>query len=239
MKSVIRNLWRQVRPTANRFGFDIVPTNRYAFDRHIKRLGISLIFDIGANVGQFAQLVRSNGFGGRIISFEPVAEAFNKISEVAKSDPNWIAIHSALGSSIGSQEINVSNHTTMSSFLKIKSAISDSRDWALINRQETVAVTILDEVFSRYATELDTVLLKLDVQGFEDQVLIGAKESLTKIAAIQLEAALTPMYHDESLLCSNITFLEKYGFRLIDLADAWRDELGRLHQVDAFFERMT
>ena len=45
----------------------------------IDSLGINVIFDIGANSGQFALEVLQNGFRGKIISFEPTSKIYEKL----------------------------------------------------------------------------------------------------------------------------------------------------------------
>ena len=52
-------------------------------DRHVK-----LVFDIGANVGQFALGLRDAGYPGRIVSFEPTAAAFASLRHHAQRDGN-------------------------------------------------------------------------------------------------------------------------------------------------------
>ena len=46
-------------------------------------LGIDLMFDVGANVGQFARSAREEGYRNTIVSFEPVAASVAKLSRVA------------------------------------------------------------------------------------------------------------------------------------------------------------
>jgi FkbM family methyltransferase len=237
MRAAPKHLWRLARPYLNRLGIDIVPHGRYPFTAHLRRLGITLILDVGANIGQFVEGIRRGGFTGSIVSFEPVKQAFDELSQRATTDDRWLAVHSALGAESGKASINVSNHTTMSSFRTIKSHFVTTRSWAGISRHEIVPITTLDAVFSDYVDLSDRVLLKIDVQGFEDQVLLGASQSLPHIAAVQLEAAITPTYEDEPELSEYIASLRRQGFRMIDLREIDRDADQRIEQVDAFFER--
>ena len=46
----------------------------------MKRAGISLVLDVGANVGQYAKIARKAGYKGQIVSFEPLGQAFSKLA---------------------------------------------------------------------------------------------------------------------------------------------------------------
>src|SRR5476649_785985 len=52
-------------------------------------LGIDLVLDIGANEGQFGQQLRRCGYGGRIVSFEPVEDVHATLSAAASGDRLW------------------------------------------------------------------------------------------------------------------------------------------------------
>ena len=58
---------------------------------------INLLFDIGANTGQYGELMRTLKYTGKIISFEPLNDAFKKLSKVAKSDTDWSVHNYAFG----------------------------------------------------------------------------------------------------------------------------------------------
>lgn len=58
---------------------------------------INLLFDVGANRGQYASVMRDIGYRGRIVSFEPIQSVFTELEQKAKSDEQWIALHCGLG----------------------------------------------------------------------------------------------------------------------------------------------
>ena len=59
------------------------------FAKTLKLVDINVIFDIGANVGQFAREIRQHGYKGKIISFEPLTSARKKLLSFASRDPDW------------------------------------------------------------------------------------------------------------------------------------------------------
>ena len=69
--------------------------------------GINKIFDVGANIGQFAKKTRYHRFIGTIISFEPLPDAFRKLQSAAKPDKLWTTGHMAVGNMDGEIEINI------------------------------------------------------------------------------------------------------------------------------------
>ena len=74
-----------------------------------------VLFDVGANVGQFAIDMQNYGFSGNIYSYEPVANTFIKLSNNANKSKSWFAFHCALGSASGFSKINVSANSGLSS----------------------------------------------------------------------------------------------------------------------------
>ncbi len=69
-----RKFIRAVRAVTHRLGFDIVRYDPFAEIAHrrqrfLSHLGISLVFDVGANTGQYAEGLRAEGYRGRIVSF--------------------------------------------------------------------------------------------------------------------------------------------------------------------------
>lgn len=77
-------------------------------------LELDLIFDVGANTGQYGKKIRKAGYSGTIISFEPISSAYLKLLETSKSDPKWL-VHkrSAIGNINGTSEIQVSSNAVI------------------------------------------------------------------------------------------------------------------------------
>ena len=89
---------------------------------------IDLVFDVGANIGQYAEYLRYLGYSGRIVSFEPLSSAYSRLITTAKKDSLWeVAPCAALGSRDGEIKINVAGNSVSSSALPMfDSHLSDS-----------------------------------------------------------------------------------------------------------------
>jgi FkbM family methyltransferase len=197
---------------------------------------ISKIFDVGANSGQYASQTFDLSFKGGIISFEPVKSTFDSLNSKAKHNRNWKALNYGLGNINEQLEINLSQNTYSSSLLNIlPSHVKNAPDSKIIG-VETVTIKTLDSVFKDLVSEKDIILLKIDVQGFEKNVLDGAKESLNNIKGIQLEMSIEELYKNEMLFIEMITFLKSLGFNLHSLENGfYNKESGKLLQVDGLF----
>jgi hypothetical protein len=64
-------------------------------------------------------------------------------------------------------------------------------------------------------------VLKIDVQGFEKNVLAGAEASLQKIKILQLEMSLVPLYQNEWLFNEVLEYFAQKGFQLYSLENGF------------------
>ena len=76
------------------------------------------------------------------------------------------------------------------------------------------------------------IMLKLDVQGFEAEILKGASQSLPLIPLCYLEVSLNPLYEGEITFLPILIELSKYGHEVIDIFRGIKSKNGRLLQVD-------
>jgi FkbM family methyltransferase len=200
---------------------------------------IDLVLDAGANHGQYAQYLRSIGYRGKIVCFEPLSDAFRIISNYSKKDHNVIiAPRMALGDYNGSVSINVAGNSESSSLLKASDIHVKAEPLVKSIGTETVPINRLDEVAHKYMEDAASVFLKIDVQGSELSVLKGASGLLPKIRGIQLELSLVPLYEGEPLYREMIEAVESAGFELYDLNPCFSDNVtGKTYQLDGVFFR--
>jgi FkbM family methyltransferase len=206
----------------------------------VKYFNIDTIFDIGANSGQYAVNMRQLGFKGKIISFEPMNEAFEVLKKRSRKDKNWIVNNYALGSIEGKTIINVAANSYSSSILKMLPTHINSAKESKYIKQEEIEIKKVDSVFNSFCTTGNSVMLKIDTQGYEKYVLEGASKSLEHILIIQLEMSIIPLYEDEMLYLDMISHLSDKGFQLFSLENGFSDQTtGELLQVDGLFVKKS
>jgi FkbM family methyltransferase len=201
-------------------------------------LGVDLVLDVGANVGQYGQQLRDLGFRGRIVSFEPLRAAYQALSRRVARDADWTALPYALGDSDGTAELHVSEKNVFSSLQAPESLLAAMDSTAAMVAKEGVEVHRLDTLFGELRGSARSVWLKLDVQGHEARVLDGAAGSLAQCAAVQMEMSLRPLYVGERGLRGDLDWADAAGFELCALEPGFSDSrTGRLLQVDGVFLR--
>jgi FkbM family methyltransferase len=200
---------------------------------------IDLLLDVGANIGQYAQRARQEGYTKRIVSIEPSSEAHAILTRTAQSDPLW-TVHErcALGAAMGERTLNISGNSQSSSLLDMLPAhVTAASSSAYVGREQTPIVT-LDSLIERYRTANERVFVKIDTQGFEQEVLDGAKSSLADISGVQVELSLVPLYESQELYDYFLRRLEAQGFRLWSVIPGFSSPTtGQLLQMDAIMLR--
>lgn len=173
---------------------------------------IDLLVDVGANTGQYAHAVRLGGYRGHIISYEPVSECFPGLLKATKDDPNWTARQLALGSEPGELVMHLGSDNFFTSALPIDEHGLRMAPGALEVGTETVPVSTLDAELAEYGQS--RIGIKIDVQGFERQVLDGGQESLARAGFLELELTPTTIYPGQELLLGMLNYLAERGFVL-------------------------
>jgi FkbM family methyltransferase len=200
--------------------------------------GADTVLDVGANVGQFGDLVLRTGFVGKIISFEAIPEVHQQLVRHArkKSDSWIVAPCAALGSTRGKIAINIAANTVSSSVLPMLGAHKDAAPQSIYVNELIVDLERLDEHASQLLPPDGRLIIKIDTQGYEMEVLKGASGLLHQTVGIQLELSLTPLYEGAPSFTDMISFVKLCGYDLFSIVPGFQDErTGRLLQVDGFF----
>jgi FkbM family methyltransferase len=228
-----------VRSTLHKRNLDLVK------DPFPRRIAASLAFfdvetviDVGANVGQYGAALRASGFGGQIVSVEPLSDAYGRLARRCANDPQWVAVHTAVGAAPGTLSINVSANSYSSSVLPMTSAHTGAAPGSEYVGAEAVPVTTVAELVERFGLDPARTWLKIDTQGYEAPVLDGAGPLLGTFAAVQLELSFVPLYDGQALFDELVGRLAGAGHVLFGLEAGFSDpRTGRTLQCDGVFVR--
>lgn len=214
---------------------DAVEVRRSLFNSR----NISVVFDVGANAGQFARQLRDTGYEERIVSFEPLSSAYKLLEEAAANDPKWMIRQCALGDQDGTAEINISGNSWSSSLLDMSQVHEQAAPESVYIGKEVITIMTLDSLFPSYVAHGEQVFLKMDTQGYTKKVLDGAIESIYKIQGIFVEMSLVQLYSNEPLIGDVISMLYEKGFVLVSIDPEFIDrKTGQLLQVNGLFARV-
>ncbi len=160
-------------------------------------LAVDCVLDVGANEGQWAGALRRSGYHGRIVSFEPVKAVFERLQIAAREDPLWDTHCLALGCQDATVALHRTKNSVFSSVLR-PSCYAQNRwgDGTEIVSEEIAPLRRLDGLLPLLLNDLATtrLFLKMDTQGFDQQVFDGAKGLLSRIVGLQSELSVIPIY---------------------------------------------
>jgi FkbM family methyltransferase len=237
------DLWRHVRliSRSTRIQLSLLAFERDGKSQLVQELQsrrVDVVFDVGANSGQFVNGLRSAGYKGRIVSFEPLSEPFALLKSKSTKDPLWDCRQCALGDLDGTIAINVAgNAGQSSSALPMMEAHQEACPQANYVGTEEVLVHRFDSIAQEFLRPTDVSFLKIDVQGFEKQVLAGGQATLADgCIGMQLELSIVPLYEGGMLIREAIDLAHSLGFTLTALVPGFTDvRNGQMLQADGIF----
>jgi FkbM family methyltransferase len=237
---------------AGLFGYDLAKRGLWSLGNadsvsalavHLQKLfpviGIDTVIDVGANQGQYYQFLRERvGFRGRVVSFEPIPELAAQLQDRARSERDWTVHNVALGRSPGKLPFHISNKTGWSSLLKkSETDVNEFAAGVAIERVVEVQVDTLERMFADRSAGLDPgrCYLKLDSQGFDFEIMLGAGAALAKVPALQSELEFIKVYDGAPDYLKVLEFLRTSGFAISGLFPVWTDKDLRIGELDAVF----
>lgn len=200
--------------------------------------GIQTVIDVGAHSGEFASAVREVLPEAHILSFEPQPDCYDELRQKMATRKPFQAFCMALGDQSGEISFYRSRFSKSSSVLKMSERHQTEFPWTAGDLTEIkVKIDTLDNV----AKGLDlrqNVMLKLDVQGYELNVLRGAVNTFPQIACLLVETSAVQLYEGEALFDEVAAFLSEHGYIY---SGTWEQTYsakdGRLLQSDSLFVR--
>jgi len=198
--------------------------------------GIDLVLDVGAADGGYGSSVRSAGYAGDIVSFEPLTTAFAALQRLVSRDPRWEARNLALGAEAGEATINIASNSTSSSILPMLGAHLKAAPSVSYVGEQVVTVSRLDDEVAELAATRRT-FLKIDTQGFEREVLAGGGETVDNCVGLQLELSFVPLYEGGMLVDEAVSWAYDHGFDMVGIEQGYAAPSGEILQVDGVFIR--
>jgi FkbM family methyltransferase len=207
----------------------------------LARQGINprTVIDIGANVGQFAVASAMLLPDSQVYSFEPGPKIVSQLMKNVTSLSNVRVFPYALGEKGGVVEFHMNQYSPSSSLLRLaqshKTAFPGAQEKEIVQAE----MTTLDEI--AVGLELNSpFLMKIDVQGYEMNSLVGAKETLKQVDYVIVETSFEPMYEGEKMFREILDLLETQGFCFARPLDFSSDErISKILQMDALFIRRS
>ena len=231
---------------AKRFGYYVgaFPPTPDRLDAHLAMLlsglQINCVLDVGAQYGQFGSLVRSTGYGGRLVSFEPVAAQFERLAAVASADPEWLVRPFAISSEDGEKPFNVRESGSLSSFAEPSEYGREQFTYRMsVVDRPIVPVRSIDSVLPEVTHGIDDLrlYLKIDAQGHDLAVIRGATMTLNRVLAMQSEVAIKPIYEGVPPMADALSALGNLGFDLSGVFPIRLDAEFRAVELDCVMVR--
>lgn len=235
---IAKKIYDPVRSLLRKGGVDV---SHYALPRLLRSFNPSIIIDVGANVGQYGLELRAAGYHGAIISFEPLSEAHSALQAVARGDKSWsVAERMALGSKPGIAELHIARNSWSSSLLPMTDNHSEASPDSVYVGNELVQVQSLDSALSGSIELGSRAMLKLDVQGYELEVLRGAENTLKHVQTIQIEVSFVELYRGEPLFFEVMNWMDRHSFDIYSIESGFIEPVtGQRLQADCFYRRRS
>lgn len=213
----------------------------YLLLTRLKDAGVkpATVLDIGANVGQFSVAVSHLLPDAALYPVEPDASTAARLR--ANLPPHAAAniVVAAVGERVGTVEFQVNADSQVSSILHLGSGRKAAFPQSQVQRTVSVPMATLDHLFDGKPLALP-ILLKVDVQGYEDRVIAGASAMLKKVRWVVLEMSFASLYEGEKDFNAMLELMREAGFRFVRPLDFHTaDETSAIIEMDGLFENMS
>lgn len=208
---------------------------------------LPIIFDIGAHKGESIKYFREILPQSRIYSFEPNPDSF---TELKKLENNHTFCHQfAMANSNEEAPFYRNKFSHTNSLLKVNLESNDSIFLAnsrltendiqsdLFNQQILIKTVRLEDFCHEYSVNYIDIL-KIDVQGAEEKVLLGAGSMLSTVNNLIIEISLFDYYEHQSSFLEIEQIIEPFGFKLFSISEISNNPMnGRTDWVEAIYTR--
>ncbi|MBI4160781.1 MAG: FkbM family methyltransferase [Candidatus Yanofskybacteria bacterium] len=206
----MKKIKKIIKSALRHLGYDLDCERRLKHYRNFLSYGFATILDIGANVGQFSREMLDTFPDAHIYAFEPVAGCYEKLKKVSDK-LNFHPLPYALGNQTGETTINVSSYDPSSSILPMSDLHKKLFPHTAGGHAETIQIRRLDDITGGIDFKLP-LLIKMDVQGYEKEVVLGGSETFKKASVVLSETSFASLYAGQPLADEMRDLLGEFGF---------------------------
>jgi FkbM family methyltransferase len=221
------SLWRGLR-------LGVAPSVEHK--RALSNLAVDTVLDIGANRGQFSLLAKELFKGVKVYAFEPLSKPADVFRKVFSEDESIKLFQYAIGEKSDSRVMHVAKKDDSSSILEF----AQQREVfnSAIEREESISIKPIAE-FLGEMNLTGVILAKIDVQGYELQVLKGCATLLPEISYVYVECSFVELYRGQGLASDVISLLWQHGFEVRGVFNQHCDPRFGPVQADFLFRSRT
>lgn len=228
IKTCVKSLFRLC-------GLDIRRIPKFEPYEWLKGMSIRTVLDIGANTGQFASLCHRLLPDARLYSFEPLEDCYNELLKRMGHIPKFRAFNFALGDKNGQANIYRNDYTPSSSLLSMEELHKRAFPFTSHATVQKIKIRRLDDIVNELDI-VENVLVKIDVQGTEDKVIMGGERLLSRASVLIVETCFEPLYKAQPLFDGIYDLLRERGFIYAGNENPRRNpENGRILYCDSVF----
>jgi FkbM family methyltransferase len=234
LKEKFQKLFRLVGLEVNKYSF--YNSEHALLKKCLDLFSINFVIDVGANAGQYGTKLREAGYNFHISSFEPLEKSFLELKIKAAKYKDWYVYNFAAGSKHEELMINVSENLVSSSLLGMTTFSKQAEPKSQYYTKQKIKVIPLEGFFHDKGINGKNIFLKMDVQGYELEVLKGYDSLLSKTSVVQLEMSFVPLYESGPLYDTIFSFFKERNFEVYTIIPGFRDpQTGRMLQADGIF----
>jgi FkbM family methyltransferase len=200
----------RIKKALRAFGYDI-RRHHSVSEMVLRHYAIQTILDIGANDGYWSTEMRALFPKAQIYAFEPLQDCFNRSKERFVNDKKFHIFQVGLGDTEMEAPIERSSFHPSSSMLRMSALHKELYPKSADSNRETITLRRLDSFEKEITLEPD-VLIKMDVQGFEDKVIAGGQNIIRKASVVIIETAFMPLYEAQPLFGDIHDLMRGLGF---------------------------
>lgn len=204
-----------------------------SFLQDLKARGFSPrgILDVGANRGDWSQRALWVFPSAKTVMIEPQDEVEPFLKKLSESDPRFRYFKCGAGREPGELVQTLWEDTYGSSF-----AVEKNEELVKSGKQRLTKIRTIDEILRELGDSFHPDLVKIDIQGFEIEALMGGSTLFEKAEVIILETTLLSRHATWPSARQVIEFMGGKGYEIYDITSYLRKPSdGSLGQVDFAF----